>query len=397
VPVSNPNRTNARAPESRQAAVRTHPPIHPALRQIALETAARRRQWIGRRTEQAFLALGWLALGLTLLLALAGPLAELLQPAPAAPWLTLLIGGGLGAVLLHTAAHQDSARLSPAWLAALPISPAQIDAARQALRRRRGLQLAGLYAVLPLLALPGGLQTPALPALYALAAGGWLLATLLHRGLSMRWPPGLKRESAASIGTVAPLHGTARAHDGPLPTLRLWQRRVARDRQRRWLAWGWLLPIGVLLPIGSGLIGLIGLGLAGLSISASLATLAQTRTLLADATRLLASQPLEPHRHRDAAAIVPWRVLLAAALAGGLGLVLLGLPWPMGLGYVVLLASASSYRLALTLRFPADPGRQRRHALLAGALGVLLLREAAPLALLFVPLAAGWQWRQAGR
>lgn len=395
--MSNANRTNALPPASRQAAVRTHPPIHPARRQLALETAARRRQWIGRRTEQAFLALGWLALGLTLVLALAGPLAELLQQAPTTPWLTLLIAGSLGAALLHTAAGRDAARLSPGWLAALPVSPAQINAARQALRRRRVRHLAGLYAVLPLLALPGGLPTRALPTLYALAAGGWLLATLLQRGLSMRRPPGLAPGSAASIGTVAPLHGSARAHDGPLPTLRLWQRRIARDRQRRWLAWGWLLPIGVLLPIGSGLLGLIGLGLAGLSISASLATLSQTQTLLADAARLLASQPLQPRRHRDAAARVPWQVLLAAALAGALGLVLLGLPWPMALGYAVLLASAASYRLALTLRYPADLGRQRRHALLAGALGALLLREAAPVALLLAPLAAGWQWGKAGR
>jgi hypothetical protein len=372
-------------------------PIHPALRQIQLEAAARHRQWIGRRAEQGFLALAWLALGLTLALALAGPLADGSRQAPEHPLLALAISGGLGAFLLHGAARRDDARLAPAWLAALPVSPAQTADAQRRSRGRRRRELAGLYAALPPLGLTGGLPASTLPGLLLLAAGAWALAALLSLALPSRLAGSSSASLPLPIATVAPLSGAARPDDGPLPTLRLWQRRVAHGQLRRWLAWGWLLPVGILLPIGSGLMGLIGLGLAGLGLSASLATLAQTQALLADAHRLLASQPLSARRRRDAASLVPWRTLLLAALAGGGGLALLGLPWPMAVGFGLILASASSYRLALSLRYPDQPGRQRRHALLAGALGLLLLREVPPLALLLAPLAAGWQWRQAGR
>jgi hypothetical protein len=371
-------------------------PIHPALRQLQLEAAARRRQWIGRRAEQGFLALAWLVLGVTLTLALTGPLAEALSRALAQAPLALAVGGGLGALLLHGAARRDQARLTPAWLAALPITPAQIAAARQRWRWRRRLQLAALYGALPLLGLIGGMPATALPGLLLLAASTWALAALLDLVPMTRRSGATPAAARGALATVAPLRGAADPGDGPLPTLRLWQRRLAHGRLRGWMAWGWLLPVGLLLPIGSGLIGLAGLGLAGLSVSASLATLAQTQALLADAQRLLGSQPLSAQRRRDAATLVPWRALLAAALAGGVGLVLLGMPWPLAAGFSVVLASASSYRLALSLRYPDQPGRQRRHALVAGTLGLLLLREVPPLALL-APLAAGWQWRQAGR
>lgn len=394
--MSEANRIRLLAPAPRATGAHALPPLHPALRQRQLEAAARRRQWIGRRAEQGFLALAWLVLGLTLTFACTGPLAEALPRALDQPLLALALGGGLGALLLQGAARRDQARLAPAWLAALPITPARIAAARQHRRWRRRLQLAGLCAALPLLGLIGGLPAAALPGVLMLAASVWALAVLLDLARMTRRSGATPAAARGALATVAPLRGSARAGDGSLPTLRLWQRRVAHGRQRHWMAWGWLLPVGLLLPIGSGLIGLIGLGLAGLSLSASLATLAQTQALLADAQRLLGSQPLSAQRRRDAATPVPWRALLAAALAGGVGLALLGLPGPLAAGFSVVLASASSYRLALSLRYPDQPGRQRRHALVAGTLGLLLLREVPPLALL-APLAAGWQWRQAGR
>lgn len=371
--------------------------VHPALRQLALERAARRREWIGRRAEQGFLALAWLVLGVTMTFACSGPLADALRAAPEQAPLALALGGGLGALLLRGAAGRDQARLAPAWLAALPISPTRTATAAQRWRWRRRLELGALYLALPLLGLIGGLPASALPDLLGLAAGAWALAALLDLATLLRRTVTLPVAARTAFVTVPPLSGSTRTADGPLPSLRLWQRRVAQDRRRRWLAWGWLLPVGILLPIGSGLIGLIGLGLAGLSLSASLATLAQSQTLLNAAHRLLASQPLSPRRRRDAASLVPWRALLGAAMAGSVGLLLLGMPWPLAVGFGIVLASASSYRLALSLRYPDQPGRQRRHALVAGTFGLLLLREVPPLALLLAPLAAGWQWRQAGR
>lgn len=392
--MSKANHTRELTPKPEQSAVIRG--VHPALRQLALESAVRRRQWIGRRGEQGFLALAWLVLSLTLTFAFTGPLAEALPRSLDQPLLALALGGGLGALLLQGAARRDQARLAPAWLAALPISPAQTATAAQRWRWRRRLELAALYTALPLLGLIGGLPASTLPDLLLLAASAWALAALLDLARMTR-RSGSRPAARTVCATVPPLSGSARTADGPLPTLRLWQRRLAQDRRRRWLAWGWLLPVGILLPIGSGLIGLIGLGLAGLSLSASLATLARSQALLGDTHRLLASQPLCPRRRRDAAGLVPGRALLGAAIAGSVGLLLLGMPWPIALGFGIALASASSYRLALSLRYPDQPGRQRRHALLAGTLGLLLLREAPPLALLLAPMAAGWQWRQAGR
>lgn len=394
--MSEANRIRERAPEPRAAAAQALPPLHPALRQLQLEAAARRRQWIGRRAEQGFLLLAWLVLSLTVIFAFAGPLADALSRARDQPLLALALGGGLGALLLRGAARGDQARLAPAWLAALPISPAQTATAAQRWRWRRRLELAALYTALPLLGLIGGLPASALHDGLPLAAGAWALAALMDLATLLRRTGTLPVAARTAFATVPPLSGSARTADGPLPTLRLWQRRVAQDRRRRWLAWGWLLPVGILLPIGSGLIGLIGLGLAGLSLSASLATLAQSQTVLTATHGLLASQPLSARRRRDAAGLVPWRALLGAAMAGSVGLLLLGMPWPLAVGFGITLASASSYRLALSLRYPEQPGRQRRHALVAGTLGLLLLREVPPLALL-APLAAGWQWRQAGR
>lgn len=372
-------------------------PIHPALRQFALEAAARRRQWANRRAEQSFLALAWMALGLTLAVGLAEPLAAGLAQAIAQPLVALAVGGGFGAVLLHAADRRDCERLAPVWLAALPVLPAQIAHAQRRLRWRRRFELAALGVVLPLLGGIGGLPLQQLPGLCGLTGGAWLLAVLLHLALP-EWPA--RASGTGQLGRIASttaLSGTTRIKDGPLPILRLWQRRLAGNQRRRWLAWGWLLPVGILLPIGSGPISLVGLGLAGLGLSASFATLTQTQALLADVHRLLATQPLDPRRRRDAASLLPWRALLGAALAGGGGLALLGLPWPMAVGFGLILASASSYRMALSLRYPDQPGHQRRHALVAGTLGLLLLREAPPVALLLAPLAAGWQWRQAGR